>query len=323
MRAAVYRTTGKARDVLRVEDLPTPEPGPGQVRVRMQVSGINPTDYKSRSGANGRAVEDFQIPHHDGAGVIDRVGPGVEEGRVGERVWVWMAAAGQPWGTAAEYSILPEDQAVALPKEAPTELGACLGVPALTAHLCLFDGGPLNDRAVLVAGGAGAVGHFAIQFAKRAGAHVVSTVSTEEKVRMARGSGADVVINYRAGDATREIAAAVGHVDRVVEVAPGANWRMDLSLATPDTVISIYAAEDHDTSLPVLPFMQANVTTRFVWLYGVPRQTLASAARDVSTALAEGAFTPLATHHYPLQHVARAHEAVEGGAVGKVLLDVD
>jgi NADPH2:quinone reductase len=176
---------------------------------------------------------------------------------------------------------------------------------------------------MLINGAGGGTGTFAIQLAKRAGAQVVTTVSTEDKARIAHESGADVIVNYRACDAAAVIASAVGRVDRVVEVAPGANWRLDLSLATPDTVISVYAAEDHDTALPVLRFMQANVTVRFVWLYGVPRPTLASAAQDVSAALAEGTLTTLTTHHYPLEHVAQAHEAVEDGAVGKVLLDVD
>lgn len=323
MRAAVYRATGPAREVLNIEDIPAPRPGPGDVRVRMQVSGVNPTDDKSRRGANGRKVNGFQVPHHDGAGVIDLVGPDVDRDRVGERVWVWMAAAERPWGTAATWTVLPDDQVVTLPEHVSLDLGASLGVPALTAHRCLFADGPLTDRVVLIAGGAGAVGHFAIQLAKHAGAHVVATVSTNEKARIAQEAGADVVVNYRTTDALTRIASQVGQVDRVVEVAPGANWQTDLALSTPDTVISVYAADDDATALPVLPCMRANATVRFVWLYGVPKPKLTAAARDISAALARGALTELRAHHYPLHQVAQAHEAVEASVLGKVLIDVD
>jgi len=323
MRAAVYRRSGPAREVLSIEDIPPPWPGPGQVRVRMQISGVNPTDYKSRSGANGHTVDGFQIPHHDGVGEIDQVGAGVDHRRVGERVWVWMAATGQPWGTAAEWTVLPEAQAIALPDGASGDLAASLGVPALTAHRCLFSDGPLLGRVVLVAGGAGAVGHFAIQLAKHAGARVVTTVSSDEKAALAQQAGADVVVNYRAGNAAKKIAREVGSVDRVVEVAPAANWQMDLALSQPDTVVSIYAADHQGTTLPVLPCMRANVTLRFVWLYGVPMGSLASAAHEVSAALNQGVLTPPRTLRFPLHQVAEAHEAVEQARLGKVLIDVE
>jgi len=323
MRAALYRRTGAAREVLSIEDIPPPQPGPGQVRVRMQISGVNPTDYKSRSGANGQTVDGFQIPHHDGVGEIDQVGDGVDHGRVGERAWVWMAAAGQPWGTAAEWSVLPEEQAIALPDHVSGDLGASLGVPALTAHRCLFSDGPLLGRTVLVAGGAGAVGHFAIQLAKHAGARVVTTVSSDEKAALAQQAGADLVVNYRAGDAAQEIAGEVGSVDRIVEVGPAANCQMDLTLSKPGTLISIYAADHQDATLPILPLMRANVTLRFVWLYGLPRASLAASAHEVSAALDQGVLTPPRTLHFPLHQVAEAHEAVEQARLGKVLIDVE
>ena len=157
MRAAVYRGTGAARDVLRVEEVARPEPGPGEVLVRVHASGVNPTDVKSRSGATARPVDEFQIPHHDGAGVIEAVGPGVDPARTGERVWVWLAAFGRRWGTAAEWTVVPARQAVPLPDGVSFELGASLGVPAVTADRCLFADGPVAGKAVLVAGGAGAV----------------------------------------------------------------------------------------------------------------------------------------------------------------------
>src|SRR5712691_7748092 len=167
MRAAMYDRHGPAGDVLRVEDIERPEPGPGEVRVRLQLSGVNPTDWKSRAGSTPRPIDGFQIPHHDGVGVIDEAGEGVDPGRAGQRVWLWLAAAGQRWGTAAEWTVVPERQAVPLPDSASAELGASLGVPAITAHRCLFADGPVDGKTVLVAGGAGAVGHFAIELAKR------------------------------------------------------------------------------------------------------------------------------------------------------------
>src|SRR5262245_3660644 len=172
MRAALYDRYGAASQVLRVADVETPEPGPGEVRVRIELSGVNPTDWKSRSGMTARPIDGFQIPHHDGAGVIDAAGDGVDPGRVGQRVWVWMAASGRKWGTAAQWTVVPEFAAVPLPDGVSAELGASLGVPALTAHRCLFADGPVSGKNVLVAGGAGAVGHFAIELAKRAGARV-------------------------------------------------------------------------------------------------------------------------------------------------------
>src|SRR5258708_3659862 len=165
MRAAVYEKTGASADVLRVTDVPTPEPGPGEVRIRVEYSGVNPTDWKSRSGATARPIDGFQIPHHDGAGVIDAVGDGVDAGRLGQRVWTWLAAAGRKWGTAAQWTAVPGRQAVPLPDGISAELAASLGVPAMTAHRCLFADGPVTSKTVLVAGGAGAVGHFASQLA--------------------------------------------------------------------------------------------------------------------------------------------------------------
>jgi NADPH2:quinone reductase len=322
MRAALYRSAGPAREVLRVEEIERPEPGPGEVRVRVLVSGINPTDCKNRSGATGRAVDDFQIPHHDGAGVIDAVGPGVSPERAGQRVWLWFAAAGRRWGTAAEWSVVPEHQAVPLPDGVSLELGATLGVPALTAQRCLFADGPLDGRTVLVAGGAGAVGHFAIELAKRAGARVVATVSTPAKADLAVRAGADHVVNYLEPGAADDLRAITPRVDRVIEVALGANLDLDLAVAGPETVIAIYATEAQDPTLPLRACLVANATLRFVWLYGVPVPELVQASGDVAAALTAGALDELPVHRFPLRDVADAHEAVEAGVVGKVLLDV-
>jgi NADPH2:quinone reductase len=310
--------------VLRVENIERPEPGPGEVRVRVEVSGVNPTDWKSRSGATPRPIDEFQIPHHDGAGVIDAVGEGVDPGRIGQRVWLYMAAGGRRWGTAAEWTVVPEHAAVPLPDSASAELGASLGVPAITAHRCLFADGPVEGKTVLVAGGAGAVGHFAIELAKRAGARVIATVSGPQKAELAAKAGADLVVNYREPDAAEQIRSFAGPagVDHVVEVALGANLQLDLAVARrPDARIVTYAAEPADPVLPVRACMTANVVLRFVLLYGVPPEALRQAARDISAALAEGALTELPVIKFPLDEIAAAHEAVEGGAVvGKVLV---
>jgi len=320
MRAAVYEQIGSSADVLRVQDVPKPEPGPGEVRIKIECSGVNPTDWKSRSGLTSRPIEGFQIPHHDGAGVIDAVGEGVDPGRVGQRAWTWLAAAGRKWGTAAEWSVVPDRQAIALPDGISGELAASLGVPAMTAHRCLFADGPVAGKTVLVAGGAGAVGHFAIELAKHAGARVVTTVSGPEKAELAGKAGADLVVNYKepgAAEAIKEF----GPVNRVVELALRANLGLDLDVIAPGSEIVTYAAEPGpDPSLVVRACMNANVVLRFVLLYGVPAEGMDQAAADITTALRDGALTELPVHRYALDDIVAAQDAVEAGAVGKVLV---
>ncbi|MDX6296582.1 MAG: NADPH:quinone reductase [Nocardioidaceae bacterium] len=321
MLAATYRKKGPAREVLRIEDVERPEPGRGEVRVRVEVSGVNPTDVKARSGQVPRPINGFQIPHQDGAGVIDAVGPGVDEGRIGERVWLWLAAAG-PWGTAAEWTVMPQEQAMPLPDGASFELGASLGVPALTAQYCLLVGGSVKGKTVLVAGGAGAVGHFAIELGRHNGARIVTTVSSSEKAQLAKNSGADLVVDYTADDALHQIKAVTSHVDRVIEVDLASNLAMDLQLSKPNTTIVCYAATGSDPVLPVRACMSANVVLRFVLLYGVPRPVLVATAQAVTDALAAGVLTELPVHRFALEDIAAAHEAQEAGVVGKVLVDV-
>jgi NADPH2:quinone reductase len=325
MRAALYDRYGPAREVLRVEDMERPEPGPGEARIKVETSGINPTDWKSRSGATPRPIDGFQIPHHDGAGVIDAVGPGVDESRIGQRVWTWLAAANRRWGTAAQWTVVPEEQAVPLPDGVSAELGASLGVPAITAHCCLFADGPVDGQTVLVAGGAGSVGHFAIELAVRAGARVVTTVSGPEKAKLAAAAGAHLVVNYRDSDAADQIRGFVGEggVDRVVELALGANLQLDLDVTRPHAQIVTYAAEPKDPVVPVRACMTANVVLRFVLLYGIPRSAIERAARDITAALAEGALTELPVTRFGLDDIAAAQEAVEAGVVGKVLVIPD
>jgi NADPH2:quinone reductase len=319
MKAALYRDMGQAAEVFQVEEVDRPVPGPGEVLVRVYASGINPTDYKARSGAVPRPIDEFQVPHQDGAGVVEAVGADVDPARVGERVWLWLTAVGSCWGTAAEWTVLPARQAVSLPGGVSFELGASLGVPAMTAHVCLFADGPVNGQTILVAGGAGAVGHYAIELAKRAGARVIATVSGPDKAALAEQAGADLVVNYRSPDAAEQIR-VLGPVDRVVEVALGANLELDLAVTRPHGTIVTYAAEPADPALPVRACMTANLTLKFVLLYGVPMTALDQAAADITAALTAGELTELPVHTFGLDEIAAAHEAAESGAVGKVVV---
>jgi NADPH2:quinone reductase len=323
MLAARYDRAGAAADVLRVEEIPRPEPGPGEVRVRVAVSGVNPTDWKQRTGLTMK-VDGARVPHQDGAGTIDAVGPGVDAARIGERVWVYLAVARRIWGTAAQWSVVPQERAVALPHDVSFDLGASIGVPALTAYHCLLADGPIDGRNILVAGGAGAVGHAAIQLARYAGAHVIATASNEQKRALARDAGAELVVDYRADDAPQQIrAAAPDGVDRIVEVALPANLELDLAVCRPNAVINVYAdTGPGELTVPIRRLMNANVALRFVLLYGIGADKLAAAVAGVSKALAAGALTPLPLHRFGLDQIAEAHDAVESGAVGKVLVDI-
>lgn len=321
MKAAYYESNGSARDVLKVGERQCPDPGPGQVRVRVHRSALNPIDVKLRSGYVPRPIDGYQIPHMDGSGEIDAVGEGVSPSRLGQRVWVWFGAVKLPWGTAAEWTVLDQRQAVPLPEEISYDFGACLGVPALTAHHCLFSDGPINGRTVLVAGGAGAVGHFAIEMAKWGGATVVSTASGPEKAEICRQAGADVVVNYRESDAAEQIKSAVGQVDRIIEVDLAANLELNLSLAGPRTTVSTYAAANPEPlDLYIRSCMTANITLSFVQLLTVDYSTLETASAGVVEALRASALTPLPTHNFTLDEIAAAHEAVESGPLGRVLV---
>jgi NADPH:quinone reductase len=337
MKAVVYSSQGAA-DVLRLVERPVPEPGPGEVRVAMRVSGVNPTDWKNRQGGRGPMPFTEVVPNQDGAGVIEAVGHGVDPARVGERVWLWEAQWQRADGTAAEFVALPATHAVRLPEEASFDLGASLGIPALTAHRCLttFEGatgrlgpGVLADRVVLVAGGAGAVGNAAIQLARWSGATVVATVSSPEKAALAEAAGAHTVINYRERDPAAAVrAVAPEGVDVIVDVAPIANLALDEAVLRVSGTIAAYATETTGAlTVPVFPLMAANVRFQFVLVYTVPAEAKAAAVADVRAAVAAGALGVgsehgLPLHRFALAETAAAHRAVESGAVGKVLIDI-
>jgi NADPH:quinone reductase len=322
MRAAVYRTSGTSA-VLEVREVPTPEPGPGEVRVRIAVAGVNPTDWKviRRAGPPAGA---FAVPGQDGAGTIDAVGEGIDPGRVGERVWLLFAARERRWGTAAEFSVVPAEYAVPLPASASFELGASLGIPALTAAHCLCADGTIARRTVLVSGGAGAVGHAAIELATFGNARVAATVSGAEKGELARSAGAELVVNYREDGAAERIRRfAPAGVDRFVEVSLAHNLELDLRVAAPQAVISAYAddADGGSVQLAVRALMTPNIVLRFVLIYTVTRAQLATAIALTAAALAAGALTTLPLHRFSLDQIAAAHEAVERGVVGKVVIE--
>ena len=265
---------------------------------------------------------EFQVPGQDGAGVIDAVGAGVDESRIGERVWVYFAAWQRRWGTAAQFCVVPGEQAVPL-GTASFELGASLGIPALTAYHCLRADGPIEGQTVLVAGGAGAVGHAAIELAKWSGARVVATVSGAEKAALAREAGADAVVNYRDDDAADQIRTfAPDGVSRVVELALGPNLELDLAVVAPHAAIVTYAADQATAEIPVRALMTPNLVLRFVLVYTIPRPALRAAVDGVCQALAVGALTTLPVHRFALRDAAAAHDAVEGGAVGKVVIEL-
>jgi len=328
MRAAWYERKGPAREVLQLGELPTPEPGPGEVRVRVHVSGVNPSDTKNRAGWQGNLAMPFPriIPHQDGAGVIDAVGEGVAAARVGERVWVYEAQLGRPFGTAAEYVVVPSEQAVPLPPDVDLAVGACLGVPAMTAHYCVYADGPVAGQTVLVTGGAGAVGHYAVQWAKLGGAHVLATVSSDEKAAVARAAGADVVLNYRTEDVAARLHELTGGagVDRVVEVAFGANLPVTQAVLKPNGVVAAYSSDaEPQPRLPFRAFLQKNAVLRTVLVYVMPRAAHEAAVRDITAALKAGTLRHVIGRRLPLTEIATAHEAVEQGAVvGKVLVDI-
>jgi NADPH:quinone reductase len=339
MKSVVYSRTGDP-SVLQLVDRDLTEPGPGEVRVHILVSGVNPTDWKSRLGSGDGAAPPFPevTPNQDGAGVVDALGKDVDNLAVGDRVWVYLAGHQRPTGTAQEYTNLPADRVVRLPAGTTFDVGASLGVPAMTAHRALTvseDGpkrlhpGALAGKVVLVAGGAGAVGHAAIQLARWAGATVIATISGPAKGALAAAAGAHHVVNYRGEDAAIAITKiAPDGVDLIVEVAIGANSQLNIDVVKPGGSIAIYANDGgSEFTVPVRPNMIKNLRYQFVLLYTVGAAALVAAVEDITLALTDdalpvGEYAGLPLHRFQLANTAEAHQAVQDGAVGKVLIDV-
>jgi len=329
MKAVFYERKGPAREVLQLGERPVPRPAAGEVRVRVYVSAVNPSDTKQRGGHRGNVTMPFPavIPHQDGAGVIDAVGEGVDPARVGQRVWVYEAMLGRPFGTCAEFTTVPAHKAVPLPDRADFEAGACMGIPAMTAHRCVMADGPVAGQTVLVHGGAGAVGFYAVQIAKIAGAMVIATVSREEQARRAREAGADHVLNYREDDLVRRVREITGTdwgVDRAVDVAFGANLATNMELLRPGATIATYASDAvPDPQIPFWPMLARDLTVRFVLVYAMPRAAHDEAAAFITEALAAGRFVHQVQGRYPMERCDEAHEATESMRnVGKVLVSI-
>jgi NADPH2:quinone reductase len=335
VRAITYTQPG-GPDVLQLVDRPTPDPGPGEVLVRLAFSGVNPTDWKSRS--TSQPGPGGQVPDQDGAGTVTAVGQGVDPVLVGERVWIWEAAWQRPHGTAAEYTVVPARQTVLLGADASFELGAALGIPFLTAHRCLtvaeslpdrLSPGSLTGRTVLVQGGAGAVGNAAIQLARWADATVIATVSSPAKAQLAAAAGASHVIDYKRQDVVAEVHKIVPHgVDAIVEVAPAANAAIDAQVIAAHGAVAIYANDGGDeVTIPIRTQMGPNARWQFVLVYTEPTRAKEIAVEDVNAAVLDGAVrvgedAGLPLHVFPLADTAAAHQAVADGVTGKVLVDV-
>ena len=322
MRAAQYPTSGPDAGKLSVVSIDRPVAAAGEVLVRVRFSGVNPTDWKSRTSGGNTNVADAVVPNQDGSGEIVAVGEGVDEGRVGERVWLWEGQWQRPQGTAAQWVALPSEQAVALTSEVPLELGAGLGIPAITAHRCLFADGPLNGAQVLVHGGAGAVGHAAIELARWRGLRVATTVSSAEKAELARAAGAELVVNYREEPVVERVREwAPDGVARIVEVNLPANLAVDTEVIADGGTVSCYVTADKPVELS-RALMQHNVSIAFVLVYTIPMEAKLAAVKDISAALRDGALTALPEHRFSLDEIADAHDAVQGGATGKVLVEL-
>lgn len=328
MQAAFYERTGDAGDVLRIEEMPTPAPGPGEVRVKVAWSGVNPSDVKARAGTRTKSLPFPRIiPHSDGAGVIDQVGADVPSTRLGERVWVWNAAWMRPFGTAAQYVVLPSEQAVLLPANTDLAAGACLGIPALTAYHAVTTNGGVEGKRVLVAGGAGAVGHYAIQWAKLKGARqILASVSRPEKATVARQAGSDILINYRTDDLATAVhnATAGQGVDRIIEVDVAANINQDLALLRPDGEIIVYGSGAPEIPIPFSPAIRKGVHLYFFIVYNLNRIVRERAIANLSTMLVGNRLKHNIAARLPLAKIAEAHELVEKGQViGNVVLEVE
>ena len=328
MHAAFYEGTGPASDVLHVGEMATPIPGPGEVRVRVSWSGVNPSDVKARAGLRSKTLPFPRIiPHSDGSGVIDQVGPNVPSTRIGERVWVWNAGWMRPFGTAAQYVVLPSEQAVVLPENTDLAIGACLGIPALTAYRAVTVDGGVADKSVLVAGGAGAVGHYAIQLARIKGARqIIATVSGPEKAILAREAGADLVLNYRTDNLPADIEDATHGqgIDRIVEVDIAANINLDIALLRPDGEVIIYGSGNSEIGLPFSPAIRKGVHLYFFIVYSLDPDIRRSALADLSLLLAENRLSHNIAARLPLAQIAEAHALVEQGRVsGNVVLEVE
>jgi NADPH2:quinone reductase len=325
MRAAYYEANGPAADVLRVGEIATPEPGSGEVRVKLAASGVNPSDVKSREGRTRKIAFPRVIPHSDGAGVIDRVGSGVTPTRVGERVWTWNAQWKRACGTAAEYVVLPSALAVRLPDHVGFAEGACLGIPAMTAYHAVATAQANSASTVLIAGGAGGVGQYAIQFARARGAVVITTVSSDAKAKLARAAGADHVIDYKREDVAAAVADLTDNagVDAVIEMDLAANARLYPGLLHPRSRVVVYGTGAAQANIPAQFLLVNAITLEWIFVYELTAEERAAAIGAITQGMAQKQLIHNVALSVPLAEVVRAHEAVEqGAAAGNVVVTI-
>ena len=325
MKAAWFEEFGSAADVLKVGEQPAPVVAPGQVLVRLETSGVNPSDVKKRAGSFPTLLDEgLVIPHSDGAGVIAAVGPGIAASRIGERVWTYQAQYGRRFGTAAEFVAIDSGRAVGLPDNTSFDIGACLGIPAMTAHRCVFSDGPVAGQTILVTGGAGRVGHYVVQWAKQAGAKVIATACGSDDQRSCVEAGADATVCHRDGDWSAAVLDANdgNAVDRVVDVEFGKNLPEMLKLVKPGTTIATYSSTQvTEPKLPFFQMMYLDLTVRFVIVYAMPEEAKQQAIDAINAKLTAGDLQHRVAHVVPFEQIARAHELIEtGGFRGCVVL---
>lgn len=323
MRAAYYEKNGSARDVLVIGDVDTPKPGPGEVRVRLHTSGVNPSDVKTRAGSR-KMVAARVIPHSDGAGVIDALGDGVAKSRMGERVWIWNGQWKRPFGTAAEHIALPSPQAVRLPDNISFEEGACLGIPAMTAYHAVELAGVTKGMTLLVSGGAGAVSQYVIQFAKARGANIITTISSGEKATLAREAGADHAIDYKrenVGECVMEITGKAG-ADAIIEMDIAANAKLISGVLRPKGRVIIYGTGAGEATIPTGFCLVNAIKLQFFLVYELDAQERERTIAGITRALEGGKLINRVFPQFKLADAAAAHEAVEKGTTGNVVISL-
>ena len=322
MQAAYYESNGSAREVLRIGEVETPRAGPGEVRIKLATSGVNPSDVKSRQGATRKIAWPRVIPQSDGAGVIDQVGDGVAKSRIGERVWIWNGQWKRAFGTAAQYIALPAAQAVKLPDKISFEAGACLGIPAMTGYHAIALSGAAKGTTLLISGGAGAVSQYAIQFAKAVGATVLTTISSPEKAKAAQEAGADYAIDYKrenVGARVQELTGKRG-VDAVIEMDFAANAKLVPAVLRPKGSVFVYGTTP-EAAIPAAFCLVNTIRLQFFLVYELDTAERERAVTGISRALEQGRLANrIAQPTYALADIAAAHEAVERGTIGNVVV---
>jgi len=323
MLAAWYERPGPAAEVLEVGEMPDPDPGPGEVRVRLTMSGINPGDTKKRGDWVGSGMPYPRvIPHSDGAGVVDAVGDGVDAARTGERVWVYGAQSYRPFGTAAQRTVVPAEQAVALPDGVADEIGACLGIPGITAHRAVFGDGSVAGTTVLVHGVLGGVGAMAAQLAAWRGATVIGTVRRGSDLADAGDAVAHRIALDEGDPAAAIRRVAPDGVQRIVEVSFSDNADLDAAVAAPEAVIAAYATRDPRPAIDFWPMLFANLTIRLLGSDDFPPAARRQAARELTAAAQDGALRIPLDEPLPLVRIAEAHDRVDAGTRNRVLLSI-